>query len=81
MGHQRAVLLRRRHRPGGLKSGAGLAIVSGGLREPSSIRLRTDRIDAAVRGELASAGVVATSSAIELRPLVLPEGTLSSSPC
>ena len=67
MGHQRAVLPRRRHRPGDLKSGAGCS------RHGS-------RIDAAVRGELASAGVVATSSVIELRPLVLPEGILSGMP-
>lgn len=57
-----------------------LVIVSGGLCEPSSSRLLTDRIDAAVSGELASAGVVDTSSVIELRPLVLPEGTLSGRP-
>jgi FMN reductase len=46
-----------------------LAIVSGGLREPSSTRLLADRIDTAVRAELARADVSATSSVIELRPL------------
>jgi FMN reductase len=46
-----------------------LAVVSGGLREPSSTRLLADRIDAAVSAELARANVPATSSVIELRPL------------
>jgi FMN reductase len=46
-----------------------LAIVSGGLREPSSTRLLADRLDTAVRGELTRADVSATSSVIELRPL------------
>jgi len=46
-----------------------LAIVTGGLREPSSTRLLADRIGAAVRAELAEAGVEAESSVIELRPL------------
>ena len=46
-----------------------LAVVSGGLREPSSTRLLADRIDAAVRAELARANAPATSSVIELRPL------------
>jgi FMN reductase len=46
-----------------------LAAVSGGLREPSSTRLLADRIDAAVRAELARSHVSATSSVIELRPL------------
>ncbi len=46
-----------------------LAVVSGGLREPSSTRLLADRIDGAVRAELARSNVAATSSVIELRPL------------
>jgi len=46
-----------------------LAVVSGGLREPSSTRLLADRIDAAVRTELARSNVSATSAVIELRPL------------
>lgn len=44
-----------------------LAVVSGGLREPSSTRLLADRIDAAVRAELIRAGTPATSSIIDLR--------------
>ncbi len=46
-----------------------LAVISGGLREPSSTRLLAGRIDAAVRAELVEAGVQATSSFVELRPL------------
>jgi FMN reductase len=46
-----------------------LAVVSGGLREPSSTRLLAVGIDEAVRHELARANVFATSSIIELRPL------------
>jgi FMN reductase len=46
-----------------------LAVISGGLREPSSTRLLANRIDAAVRAELARANLPATSSVIELRPL------------
>jgi FMN reductase len=46
-----------------------LAIISGGLREPSSTRLLGDRLDTAVRAELARAGIPATSSFVELRPL------------
>jgi FMN reductase len=46
-----------------------LAIISGGLREPSSTRLLADRLDNAVRTELARAGTPATSSFVELRPL------------
>jgi FMN reductase len=46
-----------------------LAIISGGLREPSSTRLLADRIDAAVRAELARLDISATSSVIELRPI------------
>lgn len=46
-----------------------LAVVSGGLREPSSTRLLADRLDAAVRAELARGGRSATSTVIELRTL------------
>ena len=46
-----------------------LTIVTGGLREPSSTRLLADRLDEAVRAELAEQGVPATSTIIELRPL------------
>jgi FMN reductase len=46
-----------------------LAIVSGGLREPSSTRLLADRIGAAVREELSRTGAPATASVIELRRL------------
>lgn len=46
-----------------------LVIISGGLREPSSTRLLADRIDAAVRAELARLDISATSSVVELRPI------------
>ncbi|MBO0827837.1 MAG: FMN reductase [Streptosporangiales bacterium] len=46
-----------------------LAVVSGGLREPSSTRLLADRLDAAVRADLDAAGVSASSTVVELRPL------------
>lgn len=46
-----------------------LAIVSGGLREPSSTRLLADRLSAAVAAELAEADVETTATVIELRPL------------
>jgi FMN reductase len=46
-----------------------LAVISGGLRDPSSTRLLADRIDTAVRAELAQAGLPATSSFVELRPV------------
>jgi FMN reductase len=46
-----------------------LAVISGGLREPSSTRLLADRIDAAVRAELTRSGLPVTSSFVELRPL------------
>lgn len=49
-----------------------LAVVSGGLREPSSTRLLADQIDAAVRAELGRSNVSATSTLIELRPLGRP---------
>lgn len=46
-----------------------LAIISGGLREPSSTRLLADQIDVAVRAELARLNISATSSVVELRPI------------
>jgi FMN reductase len=46
-----------------------LAVISGGLREPSSTRLLADRLENAVHAELASAEPPATSSFVELRPL------------
>ena len=46
-----------------------LAVVSGGLREPSSTRLLAERIDAAVRTEFVRSNQPATSAFIELRPL------------
>lgn len=46
-----------------------LAIVSGGLREPSSTRLLADRITAAVDAALAGRKLTATASVIELRRL------------
>ncbi|OBH11387.1 FMN reductase [Mycobacterium sp. E1747] len=49
-----------------------LAIISGGLREPSSTRLLADRITAAVRAALADRNLTATASVIELRPLARP---------
>lgn len=49
-----------------------LAVVSGGLREPSSTRLLADQIDAAVRAELRRSNVAASSTLIDLRPLGRP---------
>lgn len=48
---------------------SALAVVSGGLREPSSTRLLADRLDAAVRAGLDAAGDSTSSTVIELRPL------------
>jgi FMN reductase len=48
---------------------AKLAIISGGLREPSSTRLLADRITTAVEAALAGRNLTATASVIELRPL------------
>src|SRR5690349_1800356 len=70
--------------PGGGRAGQGtvsgragaamsrLAVVSGGLREPSSTRLLADRLDQAVQHELSRAGAEVTSSVIELRRLGRP---------
>lgn len=44
-----------------------LAVISGGLREPSSTRLLADRIAAAVQTALAGRDLAATTSVIELR--------------
>jgi FMN reductase len=49
-----------------------LAIVSGGLREPSSTKLLADRIGQAVVSELSSTGSEATMTVIELRRLGRP---------
>jgi FMN reductase len=46
-----------------------LAVISGGLREPSSTRLLAGRIDTAVHKALATIDMSATSTMIELRPL------------
>ena len=46
-----------------------LAVISGGLREPSSTRLLADRIVAAVESALAQKAMAATSAVVELRPL------------
>ena len=48
-----------------------LAVVTGGLREPSSTRLLADRISQAVYEELSVGGEVA-SSVVELRRLGRP---------
>jgi FMN reductase len=44
-----------------------LAVVSGGLREPSSTRLLADRLSHAVQAELASGGDEVSATVIELR--------------
>jgi FMN reductase len=49
-----------------------LAVVSGGLREPSSTRLLADRIGQAVQTELSRAGEEVTSSVVELRRVGRP---------
>lgn len=49
-----------------------VAIVSAGLRDPSSTRLLADRLDAAVRNELSEANVPVTSTTIELRSIARP---------
>jgi FMN reductase len=46
-----------------------LAVISGGLREPSSTRLLADRITAAVKAALSDRNVSIDASVIELRPL------------
>lgn len=49
-----------------------LAVVSGGLREPSSTRLLADRIGQAVQAEMSRAGEEVTSSVVELRRVGRP---------
>lgn len=49
-----------------------LAVISAGLRDPSSTRMLADRLEAAVRAELAVLGVEAASTVVELRPLAHP---------
>lgn len=49
-----------------------VAIISSGLREPSSTRLLAGRLDEAVRGELERAGHTVESTIVELRPLARP---------
>jgi FMN reductase len=49
-----------------------LAIISGGLREPSSTRLLADRLEASVRTELDALGLPIESSFVDLRPLGRP---------
>lgn len=46
-----------------------LAVISGGLREPSSTRLLADRITAAVESSMAERNVPVSATVIELRPL------------
>jgi FMN reductase len=46
-----------------------LAVISGGLREPSSTRLLADRISAAVQSALADRKLTTSAKVIELRPL------------
>jgi FMN reductase len=46
-----------------------LAVISGGLREPSSTRLLADRITATVEAALADRNLTISASVIELRPL------------
>ncbi|MCM2394133.1 CE1759 family FMN reductase [Streptomyces albipurpureus] len=46
-----------------------IAIITGGLREPSSTRLLADRLEASVRTELTAVGATVDSSFVELRPL------------
>jgi FMN reductase len=46
-----------------------LAIVSGGLAQPSSTRLLADRLGAAVRDALADSGHTVSTTVVELRPL------------
>jgi FMN reductase len=46
-----------------------LAVISGGLREPSSTRLLADRLTAAVEAALADRNLTTSVTVIELRPL------------
>jgi FMN reductase len=49
-----------------------LAIISGGLREPSSTRLLADRLEASARAELNALGLPVESAFVDLRPLGRP---------
>lgn len=49
-----------------------LAIISGGLREPSSTRLLAERLEASARAELDALGLQNESSFVDLRPLGRP---------
>ncbi|GGZ13050.1 oxidoreductase [Streptomyces inusitatus] len=46
-----------------------IAVVTAGLREPSSTRMLADRLEASVREELARAGGEVESAFVELRPV------------
>jgi FMN reductase len=46
-----------------------LAIVTGGLREPSTTRLLADRLETATRSALGNRGLAADVSVVDLRPL------------
>jgi FMN reductase len=49
-----------------------LAVISGGLREPSSTRLLAERLEASVRAELRTLDVEVHSTFVDLRPLGRP---------
>jgi FMN reductase len=49
-----------------------LAVISGGLRDPSTTRMLADRLEASVRTELDALDLAAESSFVELRPLGRP---------
>ncbi len=49
-----------------------LAIISGGLRQPSSTRLLAERLETSVRAELDALGLSNESSIVDLRPLGRP---------
>lgn len=49
-----------------------LAIISGGLRQPSSTRLLAERLEASARAELEVLGLPSESSFVDLRPLGRP---------
>ncbi|WP_069814720.1 CE1759 family FMN reductase [Streptomyces sp. TP-A0874] len=59
-----------------------IAVISGGLREPSSTRLLADRLAAGVRTTLEEHGKSVNSSTVELRPLgrSIMDATLSGFP-
>ncbi|MFF8959825.1 CE1759 family FMN reductase [Streptomyces sp. NPDC014894] len=59
-----------------------IAIITAGLREPSSTRMLADRLEASVRAELTRSGDTVESSFVELRPLgrAIVDATLSGFP-